>query len=144
MGPSNRVRSAHMEDTKGKGIIYEDDDEPIMLEEQDDSHTIRKFRMSLIGKVLNPKNQNVEKLLQFMPTQWKMEDCITANYLGNGKFLFNFSSEDDIQEVLRQGPFTITFVCLAWCDGNPLCMMTILGSSHFGWRSPAYLFIYGL
>ncbi|KAG2282494.1 hypothetical protein Bca52824_053714 [Brassica carinata] len=125
MGPSNRVRSAHMEDTKGKGIIYEDDDEPILLEEQDDSHTIRKFRMSLIGKFLNPKNQNVEKLLQFMPTQWKMEDRITANDLG---------------KVL----FTITFVCLAWCDGNPLCMMTILGSSHFGWRLPAYLFIYGL
>ncbi|KAH0893227.1 hypothetical protein HID58_055656 [Brassica napus] len=49
---------------KGKGILYEEDDEPILLFDDDDAHTIREYRMSLIGKVLNPKKQNVEKLIQ--------------------------------------------------------------------------------
>ncbi|XP_048615646.1 uncharacterized protein LOC111213759 [Brassica napus] len=89
-----------MVDLKGKGIIYEEDDEPIQLFDEDDAHTIREYRMSLIGKVLNPKKQNVEKLIQYMPTQWKMQDRITANDLGNGKFLFNFASEEDLQAVL--------------------------------------------
>ncbi|KAH0873206.1 hypothetical protein HID58_070568, partial [Brassica napus] len=81
MGSSNHFRSTPMVDLKGKGIIYEEDDEPIQLFDEDDAHTIREYRMSLIGKVLNPKKQNVEKLIQYMPTQWKMQDRITANDL---------------------------------------------------------------
>ncbi|CAF1929952.1 BnaC05g25510D [Brassica napus] len=61
--------------------------------------------MSLISKILNPKKQNVEKLIQAMPHQWGLEDRITANDLGNGKFLFNFSSEEDLNSVLRMCPF---------------------------------------
>ena len=57
-----------MVDLKGKGILYEDDDEPIKLSDQDDSEVINEYRMSLIRKVLNSKNQNVEKLVQTMPT----------------------------------------------------------------------------
>ncbi|KAL0758683.1 hypothetical protein Bca101_074833 [Brassica carinata] len=74
-----------MTDVKGKGICYEKDDEPIQLTDQDDSPTIRDYRLSLIGKILNPKKQSVEKLIQTMPVQWEMQDKITANDLGNGK-----------------------------------------------------------
>lgn len=58
-----------MADIKGKEILYEDDDDPIQLVDQDDSHTIREYHMSLIGNVLNLKRQNVEKLIQSIPTQ---------------------------------------------------------------------------
>ena len=68
MGSMFRDKSAHVANLKGKGIIYEDDDEPIRLTDQDGSQVIKEFRMSLIGKVLNAKKQNVEKLLQTMPT----------------------------------------------------------------------------
>ena len=57
-----------MADLKGKGIWYDNDDEPIQLTDEDDSHTIRDFQRSLIGKVLNPKKQNVVKLIQHIPT----------------------------------------------------------------------------
>ena len=110
-------QSAHMADIKGKGIMYEDDDEPIQLVELEDSHVLTEFRLSLIGKILNPKKQNDEKLIQYMINKWGMEDRITANDLGNGKFLFNFTSEEDIKEVLRQGPFHYNycmFVLVRW------------------------------
>ena len=68
MGSLYRAKSTHMVDLKGKGILYEDDDEPIKLSDQDDSEVINEYRMSLIRKVLNSKNQNVEKLVQTMPT----------------------------------------------------------------------------
>ncbi|WZZ70815.1 hypothetical protein YC2023_082185 [Brassica napus] len=97
--------SAHMAYIKGKGILYEDDDEPIKLTDQDDSHVIKEYHLSLIGKVSNLKKQNVEKLLQTMPTQWGVQDRVTANDLGNGKFLINFTSEEDLNSVLRKGPF---------------------------------------
>ncbi|KAF8080166.1 hypothetical protein N665_0970s0002 [Sinapis alba] len=58
-----------MIDIKGKGILYEDDNEPTKLTDQDDAHVIKEYCMSLIGKVLNLKKQNIEKLLQTMSTQ---------------------------------------------------------------------------
>ncbi|KAF3597749.1 hypothetical protein DY000_02022879 [Brassica cretica] len=109
--------SEHVFYLKGKGILYEDDDEPISLTDQDGSQVIKEFRMSLIGKVLNAKKQNVEKLLQTMPSQWGMADRITANDLRNGKFLFNFSCEENLKSVLRKGPFHYNycmFVLVRW------------------------------
>nr|VDD59840.1 unnamed protein product [Brassica oleracea] len=105
MGSSFRSKSAHMADIKEKGILHEDDDAPIKLTDQDDFHVIKEYRMFLIGKILNLKKQNVEKLLQTMPNQWGMEDRITSNDMENGKFLFNFTSEDDLNFVLRKGLF---------------------------------------
>ncbi|KAG2251073.1 hypothetical protein Bca52824_081209 [Brassica carinata] len=91
MGSFQRNKSNHWIDIKGKGILYDEDDEPIKLTDQDTSQNITEFQLSLIGKILNPKKQNVEKLLQKMSLQWGLEDRITANDLGNGNpFHFNF------------------------------------------------------
>lgn len=49
------LSAPHMADRKGKGILYEDDDEPIDIPEQDTSHLIQEYGLSVIGKVLNPK-----------------------------------------------------------------------------------------
>ncbi|CAN6843349.1 unnamed protein product, partial [Brassica oleracea] len=40
-----------------------------------------------------------------MPTQWGLQDRITANDLGKVKFLFNFTNEEDLMSVLQKGPF---------------------------------------
>uniref|UniRef100_A0A0D3BXW4 DUF4283 domain-containing protein n=1 Tax=Brassica oleracea var. oleracea TaxID=109376 RepID=A0A0D3BXW4_BRAOL len=109
MGSSYRSKSTHMSDIKGKGILYEDDDELIKLTDHDISQNINEFKLSLIGKILNLKKQSVEKLLQKFPVQWGMEERITANDLGNGKFLLNFTTKDDLNSVLRQGPFHFNF-----------------------------------
>ena len=48
------MKSAHQADAKGKGIMYEDDDDaPIKLLDRDDSYLIKEFGLSLIGKILN-------------------------------------------------------------------------------------------
>ncbi|RID52602.1 hypothetical protein BRARA_G00054 [Brassica rapa] len=120
MGSSYRSTSAHMADIKGKGILYEDDDEPIKLTDHDVSQNINEFKLSLIGKILNPKKQSVEKLLQKMPVQWGLEDRITANDLGNGKFLLNFSTEEELNSVLRQGPFHFNFCMFVLVRWEPI------------------------
>lgn len=103
------MKSAHQADLKGKGILYEDDDEPVKLINRDDSFVIKEFGLTLIGKILNPKKQNVEKLLQTMPSQWGLAERITANDLGNGKFLFNFTNEEDLNYIMAKGPFHFNF-----------------------------------
>ncbi|KAF2539687.1 hypothetical protein F2Q70_00004279 [Brassica cretica] len=109
-----------MADIKGKGILYEDDDEPIKLTDHDVFQNINEFKMSLIGKILNPKKQSVEKLLQKMSVQWGMEERITANDLGNGKFLLNFTTEDELNSVLRQGPFHFSFCMFVLVRWEPI------------------------
>ncbi|RIA04414.1 hypothetical protein BRARA_K01275 [Brassica rapa] len=120
MGSSYRNRSTHIADIKGKGILYEDDDEPIKLTSQNDPTILDEFSLSLIGKILNPKKQNVEKLLQKMPSHWGLADRITANDLGNGKFLFNFTTEEDLQSVLSQGPFHFNFCMVVLVRWEPI------------------------
>ncbi|KAF3511588.1 hypothetical protein F2Q69_00006466 [Brassica cretica] len=120
MGSSYRSKSTHMVDIKGKGILYEYDDEPIKLTDHDISQNINEFKPSLIGKILNPKKQSVEKFLQKMPVQWGMEERITANDLGNGKFLLNFTTEDDLNSVLRQGPFHFNFCMFVLVRWEPI------------------------
>ena len=78
-----------MADIKGKEILYEDDDEPIKLTDHDVSQNINEFKLSLIGKILNPKKQSVEKLIQKMRFNgawrnaslqmvWEMESCYST------------------------------------------------------------------
>lgn len=101
------ARSATMADNKGKGIQYEDDDddETILLPDQADENLINEYRLSLTGKILNPKKQNVERLIVAMPQQWGLSEKITACDLGNGRFLFNFDNEEDLMSVLNKAPF---------------------------------------
>ncbi|WZZ86958.1 hypothetical protein YC2023_115537 [Brassica napus] len=127
-----------MTDVKGKGICYERDDEPIQLTDQDDSPTIRDYRLSLIGKILNPKKQSVEKLLQTMPAQWEMQDKITANDLGNGKFLLNFANEGDLLSVLRQGPFHYNFCMFVLVRWEPVV------HDDYPWVIPFWVEITGI
>ncbi|KAL0749881.1 hypothetical protein Bca101_031884 [Brassica carinata] len=134
----NHPRSTHMADVKGKWICYEDDDKPIKLTYQGDSPTIRDYRLSLIGKVLNPKKQSVVKLIQTMPAQWEMQDKITANDLGNGKFLMNFATEEDLQSVLRQGPFHYSFCMFVLVRWEPVV------HDDYPWIIPLWVEITGI
>ena len=55
-----------------------------------------------------------------MPAQWEMQDKITANDLGNVKFLLNFATEEDLQSVLRQGPFHYNFCMFLLVRWEPM------------------------
>ncbi|KAL0854500.1 hypothetical protein Bca101_059652 [Brassica carinata] len=134
----NQARSAHMANIKGKGICYENVDEPIQLTDQGDAPTIREYRLALIGKILNPKKQTVEKLIQSMPERWGMQDKITANDLGNGKFLLNFSNEEDLKYVLRQGPFHFNFCMFVLVRWEPVV------HDDYPWVIPFWVEITGI
>lgn len=127
-----------MMDVKGKGILYDDDDAPIKLTDQDDSVLVNEFRLTLIGKILNQKKQNVEKLLQKMPAQWGLEDRVTANDLGNGKFLRNFTTEEDLNFVLRQSPFHFNFCMFVLVQWEPIV------HDDYPWIIPFHVRVIGL
>lgn len=104
---------------KGKTIALhdDDDDEPIPLPDQADENLIKEYQLSLIGKILFPKKQNVEGLIVAMPKRWGMAEKISACDLGNGRFPFTFDNEEDLLYALNQGPFHYNycmFVLVRW------------------------------
>ncbi|KAJ4876603.1 hypothetical protein Rs2_41621 [Raphanus sativus] len=134
----NRSRLALTADEKGKSICYDNTDEAIQLSDEEDAPTIRDFRLSLIGKILNPRKQIVEKLIQSMPATWGMQDKITANDLGSGKFLLNFQNETDLKSVLSQGPFHYNFCMFVLVRWEPVV------HDDYPWVIPFWVEITGI
>lgn len=80
----------------------------------------------------------MKKLIQTMPAQWEMQDKITANDLGNGKFLLNFTTEEDLQSVLRQGPFHYNFFMFVLVRWEPVV------HDDYPWIIPFWVEITGI
>uniref|UniRef100_A0A0D3AM34 DUF4283 domain-containing protein n=1 Tax=Brassica oleracea var. oleracea TaxID=109376 RepID=A0A0D3AM34_BRAOL len=55
-----------------------------------------------------------------MPAQWGLAERITANDLGNGKFLFNFSNVEDLNYVMAKGPFHYNFCMFLLVRWEPI------------------------
>uniref|UniRef100_A0A0D3A8Q9 DUF4283 domain-containing protein n=1 Tax=Brassica oleracea var. oleracea TaxID=109376 RepID=A0A0D3A8Q9_BRAOL len=73
-----------------------------------------------------------------MPAQWEMQDKITANDLGNGKFLLNFATEEDLLSVLRQGPFQYIFCMFVLVRWEPVV------HDDYPWIIPFWVEITGI
>ena len=73
-----------------------------------------------------------------MPTEWKLQDRITANDLGNGKFLFTFESEEDLQYILQQGPFHYNFCMFVLVRWEPII------HDDYAWIIPLWVEITGI
>nr|VDD11740.1 unnamed protein product [Brassica rapa] len=54
----------------------------------DNSYLIESNSKTLIGRCMNPKEQDIKALIMMLPKIWKMEDRF-------GKFQFNSDQEED-------------------------------------------------
>ncbi|KAJ4917314.1 Uncharacterized protein Rs2_02864 [Raphanus sativus] len=134
----DRQRQALMADDKGKGIMYEVDDEIIQLSDEEDAPKLRDHHLVLIGKILNPKKQTVEGLIKTMLGQWGMQERVVANDLGQGKFLLNSENEDDLKFVMRQGPFHYNFCMFVLVRWEPVI------DDDYPWVIPFWVEITGI
>lgn len=67
-----------------------------------------------------------------------MQDKITANDLGNGKFMLNFSNEADLKSVLSQGPFHYNFCMFVLVRWEPVV------HDEYPWNIPLWVEITGI
>ncbi|KAG7552634.1 hypothetical protein ISN45_Aa06g032300 [Arabidopsis thaliana x Arabidopsis arenosa] len=83
-----------------------EDDEPIQLPALDNSALINRFRFTVVGRVFHTNGRSMEAFLAFMPSAgiWDVEGRARGFDLGNGRFHFNFESEEDLQKILKKRP----------------------------------------
>ncbi|KAJ4870640.1 Uncharacterized protein Rs2_47753 [Raphanus sativus] len=91
-----------------------------------------------LRRYVNPKKQTVEGLIKTMLGQWKMQERVVANDLGQGKFLLNFETEDDLNSVIRQGQFHYNFCMFVLVRWEPVI------DDDYPWVIPFWVEIIGI
>ncbi|XP_009139367.2 uncharacterized protein LOC103863369 [Brassica rapa] len=85
----------------------------------DNSALIRTYSKTLIGRCMNPVEQQMSALFTNLPKIWKLEERVTGSDLGFGKFQFDFKTEEELEAVLRQQPFHFDYWMLALARWQP-------------------------
>lgn len=86
----------------------------------DNSAFIKSFSKTLIGRCMNPPEQDMKALFQNLPKIWKLENMVTGSDLGFGRFQFVFEREEDIEVVLRNQPYHFDYWMLALARWQPM------------------------
>ncbi|RIA05135.1 hypothetical protein BRARA_K00602 [Brassica rapa] len=68
----------------------------------------------MIGRCMNPVEQEMKALFTNLPKSWKLEDMVTGSDLGFGKFQFDFKTEEDLDV-----PFHFDYWMLALARWQP-------------------------
>lgn len=79
----------------------------------DNSALIKTYSKTLIGRCMNPPEQDMKALILNIPKIWKLEDRVVGTDLGFGKFQFDFETEEDIEAVMKLQPCHFDYWMLA-------------------------------
>ncbi|KAG2293011.1 hypothetical protein Bca52824_039680 [Brassica carinata] len=85
----------------------------------DNSALIKTYSKTLIGRCMNPEEQEMKALFTNLPKIWELEERVTSIDLGFGKFQFDFKTEEDFEAVLKQQPFHFDYWMLSLARWQP-------------------------
>ncbi|KAG2302641.1 hypothetical protein Bca52824_031292 [Brassica carinata] len=86
----------------------------------DNSALIKSYSKTLIGRCMNPEEQDMKALFLNLPKIWKLEKGVSGKDLGFGKFQFDFEKEEDIEAVLKQQPYHFDYWMLSLARWQPM------------------------
>ncbi|RID69978.1 hypothetical protein BRARA_C02035 [Brassica rapa] len=93
---------------KGKGLPSSSTDtnrKRIRAPDFDFSDLVKENSKTLIGRLINPNEQQVEHLILELPKQWALRGKVIGADLGNDCFQFRFDRDEDLQCVLLNRPY---------------------------------------
>uniref|UniRef100_M4FAK1 DUF4283 domain-containing protein n=1 Tax=Brassica campestris TaxID=3711 RepID=M4FAK1_BRACM len=85
----------------------------------DNSALIKTYSKTLIGRCMNPAEQEMNALFTNLPKIWKLEERVTGTDLGFGRFQFDFMTEEELEAVLKQQPYHFDYWMLALARWQP-------------------------
>ncbi|XP_056860056.1 uncharacterized protein At4g02000-like [Raphanus sativus] len=85
-----------------------EDDEPINLPDEPRFKVFEENSLSLLGRLLNPDCQSMSRMIDEMPTHWRVVGRVRGIALSREKFQFIFKREEDLQNVLNDRPWNIS------------------------------------
>ena len=83
-----------------------EEEEMITISDEGRLEAIEDCTLSLLGKFLTWKSFNKQAAKNTMRQAWGLEDNLRITKVGPNLFQFKFTSEFDLNRVLRRGPWT--------------------------------------
>lgn len=83
-----------------------DEEEPLTLPDDPKFRVFDKNETSLLGRLLNPDCQSMERMIEYMPTAWRVYGRVRGIALSRDRFQFVFQREEDLQTVLKDRPWS--------------------------------------
>lgn len=103
-------------------LSLEEEDTPFVMPELPEFSSAEENRLSLMGRILNPRSQKMSTLIMKMPRKWLKEGRVRGIALSQERFQFIFQYEHDLLDVLERGVHTHNewvIVLERWVE-NPL------------------------
>nr|VDC76466.1 unnamed protein product [Brassica rapa] len=89
-----------------ESMSLEEDEVPFDLPDLPQFSAIERNKMSILGRTLNPDNQNIADLIRDMPRKWQVYGRVHGIALSKTTFQFVFKYEHDLEEVLNKRVWT--------------------------------------
>lgn len=84
----------------------------------DNSALIKTFSKTLIGRCMNPEEQEMKALILNLPKIWKLEERVVGSDLGFGSFSLTLIRRRTWRGFLSFNPFILIIGCCPWRAGN--------------------------
>ena len=82
------------------------DKAPIVLPPHLVAQALHLNRFSTVGVLVNPEKQSMKGLINQLPYIWGITDEVIGRIVDNKKFQFLFKTEEAINRVLQEGPWS--------------------------------------
>ncbi|KAL0857844.1 hypothetical protein Bca101_062998 [Brassica carinata] len=104
-----------------QGLSLEEE-EPLTLPNDPKFRVFDANETSLLGRLLNPDCQSMERMIGYMPTAWRVYGRVRGIALSRDRFQFIFQREEDLVTVLKDRPWSYnhwTMVLERWTPNPP-------------------------
>ncbi|KAG2309792.1 hypothetical protein Bca52824_029540 [Brassica carinata] len=99
-----------------------EEEEPLTLPDRPRFRVIDENERSLLGRLLNPDCQSMAKMIEYLPTAWRVYGRVWGIALSRDRFQFVFQREEDLQTMLQDRPWSYnhwTMMLERWTTNPP-------------------------
>ncbi|KAL0795442.1 hypothetical protein Bca101_066819 [Brassica carinata] len=103
-------------------MTLEQEDEPFTIPDLPEYRSNVRNELSLVGRLLNPQVQKMERFILEMPRKWQLYDRVKGIALSRDRFQFLFKHEHDLVDILERGAHTYemwSIVMERWVENPP-------------------------
>ncbi|RID66521.1 hypothetical protein BRARA_D01654 [Brassica rapa] len=90
-----------------------DEEEPLTLPDSPRFRVYDQNSLSILGCLLNPDCQSMARMIEYMPTAWRVYDRVRGIALSKDRFQFIFQREEDLETVLKDRPWSYNHWAMA-------------------------------
>lgn len=83
-----------------------EEEEPLNLGDDPRFQVFDENEKSIMGRLLNPDCQSMARMIDYMPTAWRVTGRVRGIALSRDRFQFVFQREEDLQTVLMDRPWS--------------------------------------